>query len=173
MYANVVNEIKNTSFSLLFFNVINITIVTLKNVEASKTKTKNRLLSRGSRCLGSKSLCLHHRMHLPPASEHVYSHCLWTKQTHGVCSCVCVCVCPLTQSCPTLCDPMDCVASGAPLFMKFSRQEYWSGLLFPSPVELPNPGVESATLISPALVGEFFTTSDIWDCVSMCNLEIQ
>ena len=92
MYANVVNEIKNTSFSLLFFNVINITIVTLKNVEASKTKTKNRLLSRGSRCLGSKSLCLHHRMHLPPASEHIYSHCLWTKQTHGVCLCVCVCV---------------------------------------------------------------------------------
>ena len=169
MYANVVNEIKNTSFSLLFFNVINITIVTLKNEEVSKMKTKNRLLNCGSRCLGSKSLCLHHRMHLPPTSEHVYSHCLWTKQTHGVCVCVCV----LSLNHVRLFATPQTVASEAPLFMKFSRQEYWSGLLFPSPVELPNPGIKSATLISPALVGEFFTTSDIWDWVSICNLEIQ
>ena len=37
--------------------------------------------------------------------------------------------------------------------MDFSRQEYWSGLAFPSPGDLPNPGVESA---SPALAGGFF-----------------
>ena len=36
------------------------------------------------------------------------------------------------QSCPTLCDPMDC-SPQAPLSMGFSRQEYWSGLPFPSP----------------------------------------
>ena len=46
------------------------------------------------------------------------------------------------QSCPTLCDPMDCVAHQAPLFMGFSRQEYWSGLLCPSPGDLLNPGIE-------------------------------
>ena len=34
------------------------------------------------------------------------------------------------QSCPTLCDPID----GGPLSLGFSRQEYWSGLLFPSPM---------------------------------------
>ena len=39
--------------------------------------------------------------------------------------------------------------------MELSRQEYWSGLAFPSPGDLPDPGVESA---SPALAGEFFTT---------------
>ena len=39
----------------------------------------------------------------------------------------------VTQSCPTLCDPMDYTAHQAPLSMEFSRQEYWSGLPFPSP----------------------------------------
>ena len=35
----------------------------------------------------------------------------------------------VTQSCLTLCDPMDCVVHQAPLSMEFCRQEYWSGLL--------------------------------------------
>ena len=43
------------------------------------------------------------------------------------------------QSCPTLCDPMDCSLPQAPS-MGFSRQEYWSGLPFPSPGDLPDPG---------------------------------
>ena len=51
------------------------------------------------------------------------------------------------QSCPTLCDPMDC-SHQAPLSMDFSRQEYWSGLPFPSPGDLPDPGMEPR---SPAL----------------------
>ena len=42
------------------------------------------------------------------------------------------------QSCLTLCGPMDC-ALQAPLFMGFSRQEYWSGFPFASPGDLPNP----------------------------------
>ena len=42
--------------------------------------------------------------------------------------------------------------------MEFSRQEYWSGLLFPSPGDLPDPGVEPTPPTSPALAGEFFTT---------------
>ena len=44
------------------------------------------------------------------------------------------------QSCPTLSDPMDC-SHQTPLSMGFSRQEYWSGLSFPSPGDLPNPGI--------------------------------
>ena len=46
-------------------------------------------------------------------------------------------------------------ARQAPLSMKFPRQEYWSGLPFPSPGDLPNPGIE---LMSLALAGRFFTT---------------
>ena len=51
------------------------------------------------------------------------------------------------------------VACQAPLSMGFSRQEYWSGLPFPSPGNLPNPGIEHASLMSPALAGVFFTTA--------------
>ena len=47
------------------------------------------------------------------------------------------------------------VAYQAPPSMGFSRQEYWSGLLFPSPGDLPYPGIEPA---APALAGGFFTT---------------
>ena len=57
-------------------------------------------------------------------------------------------VCLVAQSCPTLCDPMDCIAHQAPLSMRFSRQEYWSGKLLPSTGDLPDPGIEPG---SPAL----------------------
>ena len=59
------------------------------------------------------------------------------------------------QSCPTLCDPMDCIALQAPLSMGFSRQEYWSRLPCPPPGDLPEPGIEP---VSPALAGGFFTS---------------
>ena len=48
----------------------------------------------------------------------------------------------VAQSCPTLCDPIDCVAYQAPLSMGFSRQEYWSVLPFSSPEDLPDPRIE-------------------------------
>ena len=59
------------------------------------------------------------------------------------------------QSCPTLCDPMDCSLL-APLSMGFSRQEYWSGLPFPFPGDLPHPGIkpESPTLQADSLPSE-------------------
>ena len=47
------------------------------------------------------------------------------------------------------------IALQAPLSMKFSRQEYWSRLLFPTPRDLPDPGIEPT---SPAMAGRFFTT---------------
>ena len=47
------------------------------------------------------------------------------------------------------------VAHQAPLSMRFSRQEHWSGLPFPSPGDLPDPGIEP---MSPVLAGGFFTT---------------
>ena len=49
------------------------------------------------------------------------------------------------------------------LSMGFSRQEYWSGLPFSPPEGLPNPGIEPWSLMSPALVGGFFTTSATWE----------
>ena len=42
---------------------------------------------------------------------------------------------------------------------RFSRQEYWSGLLYPPPEDLPNPGIEPECLKSPALADDFFTAS--------------
>ena len=53
----------------------------------------------------------------------------------------------VAKSCPTLVTPWT-VAHQAPLSMRFSRREYWSGWPFPSPGDLPNPGIE---LGSPAL----------------------
>ena len=50
------------------------------------------------------------------------------------------------------------VALQAPLSMGFSRQEYWRRLPFPPPEDLLNPGIEPASLASPALAGGFLTT---------------
>ena len=61
------------------------------------------------------------------------------------------------QSCPTFVTPW-AVAGQVPLSMGFPRQEYWSGLPFPSPGDFPDPGIEPKSLISPALAGRFFTT---------------
>ena len=58
------------------------------------------------------------------------------------------------------------VAHQAPLSMGLSRQEYWSGLSFPPPGGLPNPGIKPMSLTSPALAGRFFTTSDAWEAPS-------
>ena len=44
------------------------------------------------------------------------------------------------------------------LFLEFSRQEYWSGLPFPTPANLSNPGIEPSSLASYALADEFFPT---------------
>ena len=51
------------------------------------------------------------------------------------------------------------VAHQAPLSLGFPMQEYWSGLPFPSPGDLPNPGIEPASPVCPALVGRFFTAA--------------
>ena len=74
------------------------------------------------------------------------------------------------QLCPTLCDPTDCSPPGSsPLSMGFSRQEYWSGLLFRPPGELPDSGIKpgSPTLQADSLPSEppgkplFFSS---WGC---------
>ena len=62
---------------------------------------------------------------------------LWKKQVSEV-----------SQSCPTLCDPMDCSLPGSSIHGILTRQEYWSGMPFPSPGDLPDLGIEPR---SPAL----------------------
>ena len=57
------------------------------------------------------------------------------------------------------------VALQAPPFMGFSRQEYWRGVLFPTPGDLPNPGIEPASVASPSLAGGFFTASATWETI--------
>ena len=49
--------------------------------------------------------------------------------------------------------------------MKFSRQEYWSGLSFLPPRDLPDSGIEPASLEFPALAGGFFTGSATWEAL--------
>ena len=54
--------------------------------------------------------------------------------------------------------------------MGFFRQEYWNGLLCPPPPgDLPNSGTNSVSLMSPALAGEFFTTSATWEAHIRCK----
>ena len=62
------------------------------------------------------------------------------------------------------------VACQAPLSMGFSRQEYWSGLPCPPPEDLPNPGIEPTSLMSPALAGGYFTTSATWKALG-CSID--
>ena len=59
------------------------------------------------------------------------------------------------------------VACQVPLSMEFSTQEYWSGVPFPSPGDLPDPGIKPA---SPALAGEFFTTEPLVKIIQITEL---
>ena len=79
-----------------------------------------------------------------------------------------VCVCILSHlSRVRLCVTPWTEARQAPLSMGFSRQEYWSGLPIPPPGDLPDPGIEPTSLISPALAGRSFTTSATWEALGM------
>ena len=74
--------------------------------------------------------------------------------TYSICVCVCVCSVASTSLQPNGLY----VAHQAPLSMEFSRQEYWSGLPFPTPGNLPISGIKHTSPVSPALAGRFFTT---------------
>ena len=63
----------------------------------------------------------------------------------------------LLQPCPTLCDPMDSSPPGSSVH-GISRQEYWSGLPFPPPGDLPHPGMGHALPVSLALLADILPT---------------
>ena len=77
----------------------------------------------------------------------------------GACVCVRVRarVCSVAQSCLNLCDPVDCSLPDSSVH-GISQERIWSGLPFPSPGDLPHPGIEPASLMSPAFASGFFTS---------------
>ena len=70
-----------------------------------------------------------------------------------------------------LCATPWTVAHQAPLSLEFSRQEHWSALPCPPPGDLPDPGIEPASLKSPALAGRFFITGDTWEAPNKSYLD--
>ena len=91
----------------------------------------------------------------------IFFHVILENGTQGLCMfnpyfnyiCVCVCVCVFSHQIlfKSFVIPWT-VAHWTPLSMGFPRQEYWSGLPFPSPGDLPDPGIEpTAPATSPAL----------------------
>ena len=89
--------------------------------------------------------------------------------------CVCVCACVLSCfRCVRLFATLWILAHQPPLSVGFSRQEYGSGLPYPPPEDLPDPGMEPVSFTSPTLADRVFTTSASWEtecvyiCVCMC-----
>ena len=72
---------------------------------------------------------------------------------------------------PSLMAPW-AVAHQAPLSMGFPRQEHWSGLLFPPPGDLPDPGIEPTSLLFPALAARFLTTSTTWEALIVNSFKV-
>ena len=70
-----------------------------------------------------------------------YSLFLWQCLIYSKYYCEMLCL--VSQSCPTLCNPMDCVACQAPLSMEFSRQEHWTGFPCLPSGNFPNQGIKS------------------------------
>ena len=69
----------------------------------------------------------------------------------------CLLACARAHSCPTLGNSMDCSPPGSSVH-GILQEEYWSGLSFPPPGHLPNPGIKPASPVTLALAGRFFTT---------------
>ena len=59
------------------------------------------------------------------------------------------------------------VAPQAPLFMGFSKQEYWSQLPYPPPGDLPDTGIEPKSPAFPALASGFFTQQATWEALQL------
>ena len=71
-----------------------------------------------------------------------------------------LCCAKSLQLCPTLCDPMNHSLPGSCGHGIFQARN-WSGSSFPTPGDLPSPGIEPASPVSPALAGGFFTTEPL------------
>ena len=86
---------------------------------------------------------------LTQAGNSLYRYEKHMHKKIGNLSIKCTCVC--SQSCLTLCNPMDCSPPDSSVSVEFSRQEYWNGLPSPTPEDFPDPGIRP---MSPLLVGD-------------------
>ena len=86
----------------------------------------------------------------------------------GLWQVICVCVAQLLSPAWLSVTPWT-VARQAPLSVGFSRQEYWSGLLFPPPGDLPPPRDQTQSLASPALAGGVLTPAPPGEPVRICT----
>ena len=80
-------------------------------------------------------------------------------------------MCLATQLCSILCDPMDCSSPDSTV-QEISQQEYWSELPFPTPGDLPDPGIKPGSLAPPALAGGFFTTCHLGSSLNASTIQI-
>ena len=74
-------------------------------------------------------------------------------------------------SCVCLFETLWTVVLQVPLPVGFSSQEYWSGLPFPPPRDLPNSGIKPMSLMPPSLAGRFFTDSATWEAWEMESVQ--
>ena len=86
---------------------------------------------------------------------------LYCKNGQLLSMCVLNCI-----SCVQLFATLWMVARQAPLSMGFSRQEFWNRLPCPTPGDLPDSGIEPASLTSPELTGALFPTSATWTLIT-------
>ena len=92
-----------------------------------------------------------------PSREHSWRRCL---MGHSILrGNACLCAQSFDSATPWT------VARQAPVSMGFFRQEYWSGLPFPSPGDLLNPGIEPTSLRSPVLAGRFLSAT--WEALKL------
>ena len=94
-------------------------------------------------------------------------NCVCVGEGQDVCVCVCVCVCALSHV-QLFATPWT-IAHQAPLSLGLPRQGYWSGLPFPTPEDLPDPGLGPASPVSLALAGRFFTTVPPMEDICVCG----
>ena len=104
-------------------------------------------------------------------AEHIDVFCLpeqhrWegtcdTQKSEVALCLLCVCAKSL-QSCPTLCDAADCSPPGFSVHGILQARN-WNGLPSPTPGDIPKPGIELTTLMSPSLAGGFFTSNATWE----------
>ena len=111
-------------------------------------------------------MCRSQEHSYPQALSQDWEGCFWSGMVMTLEEYVYVCMRAKSLSCVWLFAVPWTVAHQVLLSMGFSRQEYWSGLPFASPEDLPNPGIKPSSLTSPALAGGFFTTSAAWEALS-------
>ena len=81
------------------------------------------------------------------------------------------CMRSVAQSCLTLYDPINCRLLSSSAHGIF-QQECWSGVPFPSPGDLPDPGIKPVSPASPALAGRFLTTTTTWETLPLYEFNV-